>query len=128
VGYGWDTSRVTLHAISRDESAFPLPCLYCQVDSDEVSEIRFVPSDPEQLQAIFDAFSKSAELNPDDDDDEDGEGDDDGWVFDEDEVANGARAAEIAAHLDAVLTVSPSLRAPHVAGQFDDADEADELL
>lgn len=78
------------------------------------------------VQAIFDAFSKSAELNPDDDD-EDGEGDD-GWVFDEDEVANGARAAEIAAHLDAVLTVSPSLRAPHVAGQFDDADEADELL
>lgn len=31
VGYGWDTGRVTLHAISRDESAFPRPCLYCQV-------------------------------------------------------------------------------------------------
>lgn len=76
------------------------------------------------MQAIFDAFSKSAELNPDDDDDDDADGDD-GWIFDEDEVANGARAAEIAAHLDSVLHISPSLEEP-VAGQFDDAD--DDLL
>lgn len=31
VGYGWETSNITLHAISRDENAFPRPCLYCQV-------------------------------------------------------------------------------------------------
>lgn len=75
------------------------------------------------VQALFEAFSKSAELNPDDDDDdEDGDGDD-GWIFDEDEVADGARAAEIAARLDAMLTIAPALEQPLEAGQFDDADE-----
>lgn len=31
VGYGWEMSNINLHAISRDTSAFPEPCLYCQV-------------------------------------------------------------------------------------------------
>lgn len=75
------------------------------------------------MPGLFEAFSKSAELNPDEDEDADG---DDGWIFDEDEVANGARAAEIAAHLDSVLHISPALQQPE-AGQFDDADE-DDLL
>lgn len=74
---------------------------------------------------LFEAFSKSAELNPDEDDDADADGED-GWIYDEDEVANGARAAEIAAHLDSVLHISPALQQPE-AGQFDDADE-DDLL
>ncbi|KAF1330817.1 Chloride conductance regulatory protein icln, partial [Globisporangium splendens] len=97
VGYGWETSNITLHAISRDTSAFPKP-----------------------LQELFEAFSKSAELNPDEDED----GGDDGWIYDEDEVHNGARAAEIAAHLDSVLQISPALleQQPE-SGQFDDADE-----
>uniref|UniRef100_K3WI74 Chloride conductance regulatory protein ICln n=1 Tax=Globisporangium ultimum (strain ATCC 200006 / CBS 805.95 / DAOM BR144) TaxID=431595 RepID=K3WI74_GLOUD len=123
VGYGWETSLITLHAISRDTSAFPKPCLYCQIDAEDISEVRFVPFDPKQLQELFDEFSKSAELNPDEDED-DGDGGDDGWIYDEDEVHNGARAAEIAAHLDSVLQISPALleRQPE-SGQFDDADE-----
>ncbi|KUF85196.1 Pepsin A [Phytophthora nicotianae] len=84
VGYAWEMSSVTLHAISRDPAAFPKPCLYCQISNQDVSEVRFVPTDDKTLQEVFDAFSKSAEMNPDDD-----EEDDDGWICDEDEVADG---------------------------------------
>ncbi|POM61172.1 nuclease [Phytophthora palmivora] len=123
VGYAWEMSAVTLHAISRDPLAFPKPCLYCQISNQDVSEVRFVPVDDKTLQEVFDAFSKSAEMNPDDDDD-----DDDGWICDEDEVADGARAAQLAAHFDAVLQVSPELEnGATEIGQFDDADE-DNLL
>ncbi|KUF85755.1 Chloride conductance regulatory protein ICln [Phytophthora nicotianae] len=123
VGYAWEMSSVTLHAISRDPAAFPKPCLYCQISNQDVSEVRFVPTDDKTLQEVFDAFSKSAEMNPDDD-----EEDDDGWICDEDEVADGARAAQLAAHFDSMLQVSPGLETSATeAGQFDDADE-DNLL
>lgn len=46
---------------------------------------------------------------------------DDGWICGEDEVADGAWAAQLAAHLDSVARIAPE------AGQFDDAD-LDELL
>lgn len=66
-------------------------------------------------------------MNPDDDEDGGEEGD--GWIYDEDEVNNGARAAEIAAHLDSVLHISPALQRDQTeSGQFDDADEDDALL
>ncbi|KAE8899434.1 hypothetical protein PF005_g10933 [Phytophthora fragariae] len=124
VGYAWEMSSVTLHAISRDPAAFPSPCLYCQMSSPDVSEVRFVPADDKTLQEVFDAFCKSAEMNPDDDD----EDDDDGWICDEDEVADGARAAQLAAHFDSMLQVSPGLEnGATEAGQFEDADE-DSLL
>ncbi|KAG7384081.1 Methylosome subunit pICln [Phytophthora pseudosyringae] len=123
VGYAWEMSSVTLHAISRDPAAFPRPCVYCQISNQDVSEVRFVPADDKTLQEVFDAFCKSAEMNPDDDDD-----DDDGWICDEDEVADGARAAQLAAHFDSMLQVSPGLEnGATEAGQFDDADE-DSLL
>ncbi|KAG6615162.1 Chloride conductance regulatory protein ICln [Phytophthora cinnamomi] len=123
VGYAWDMSSVTLHAISRDPAAFPKPCVYCQISHEDVSEVRFVPADDKTLQEVFDAFCKSAEMNPDDDDE-----DDDGWICDEDEVADGARAAQLAAHFDSMLQVSPGLENGSAeAGQFDDADE-DSLL
>lgn len=155
VGYAWEMSSVTLHAISRDPAAFPKPCLYCQISNQDVSEVRFVPADDktracccgcscscccccwypsvaeccsgmyvEAVQEVFDAFCKSAEMNPYDDD----EDDDDGWICDEDEVADGARAAQLAAHFDSMLQVSPGLQNGSTeAGQFDDADE-DSLL
>lgn len=151
VGLGWETASITLHAISRDPAAYPRPCLYCQFDTDDLAEVRFVPTDDKQrrwtegswsepleeadgvcsptVQEVFDAFSKSAEMNPDEED-EDEAGD--GWIYDEEEVANGAREAQIAAHLDSVLHISPALQhsaaGPTESGQFDDADEDDELL
>ncbi|CAK4312501.1 unnamed protein product [Aphanomyces euteiches] len=126
VGYAWDMTYLSLHAISRDLSSFPEPCLYCQLDVEvEVNEIRFVPQDPEkQLQALFDAFSESAALNPDDDEDDEQQGGD--WIYNEEEVSTGAREAALAAHFDSILQVAPSLQ-QHADGQFDDADE-DEML
>ncbi|OQR83531.1 hypothetical protein ACHHYP_14574 [Achlya hypogyna] len=140
VGYAWDMRFLSLHAISRDVSSFPEPCLYCHLDiEDDVQEVRFVPEDnTKTLQAMFDAFSASAALNPDDEDDgprphgrsrtqacmiDDEEGE---WIYNEDEVAAGAEQMDIAAHLDSILKVSPAITGS-VAGQFDDADE-DDLL
>ncbi|CAI5732329.1 unnamed protein product [Peronospora destructor] len=119
VGYGWEMNSVTLHAISRDPVAFPKPCVYCQISNQDVSEVRFVPVDDKTLLDVFDAFCKSAEMNPDDDED-----DDDGWICDEDEVADGARAAQLAARFDSMLGFDDPV--PE-SGQFDDADE-DRLL
>ncbi|KAF0698175.1 Aste57867_11160 [Aphanomyces stellatus] len=126
VGYAWDMTYLSLHAISRDISSFRFPCLYCQLDvEDEVNEIRFVPQEPEkELQAMFDAFSASAALNPDEDDDDEPQGD---WIYNADEVESGAREAQMAAHFDSILHVSPAL-AGGVAGQFDDADDEDDEL
>lgn len=72
-------------------------------------------------------------MNPDDDEDDDPTADDyndgDGWYYNEDEVENGARAAQIAAHLDSMLQIAPGLeRRPTIEGQFEDADEDDALL
>lgn len=130
VGYGWDVNQITLHAISRDPAAFPRPCLYCQMGTEDITEVRFVPADDAQLAELFTAFSKSAEMNPDEDESgEEGGEDGDGWIYDEEEVESGARAAQIAAHLDAMLHISPGLERSNdtpVAGQFDDADEDDD--
>ena len=63
---------------------------------------------------------KSAEMNPDEDEDNE----DDGWICDEEEVADGARAAQLAAHFDSMLQVSPELEhCVTESGQFDDAIE-----
>mmetsp|Transcript_56061 Transcript_56061/g.133543 ORF Transcript_56061/g.133543 Transcript_56061/m.133543 type:complete len:185 (+) Transcript_56061:67-621(+) len=93
-GIAMDYPFVTVHAVSRDTNAFPEPCLYCQlrtedkgndeeVEDDEVPELRFVPSDTSHLQQIFYTFSEMSALNPDPNDEQieeesSSEGDDDG--------------------------------------------------
>ena len=37
--YGIDYHSILLHAISRDESAFPHPCVYCQITGDVPSHV-----------------------------------------------------------------------------------------
>ena len=125
VGYAWEMASVTLHAISRDPAAFPRPCLYCQISHEDVSEVRFVPVDDHTcrcfccycycccwfywgcnfvlvwavllwlllgpVQEVFNALCKSAEMNLDEEED----GEDDGWICDEEEVVDGARAAQL---------------------------------
>lgn len=81
------------------------------------------------VQELFEAFSKCAELNPDDDEEDDGTmmmGEEGDWIYNADEVADGARAAQISAHLDSILQISPALEMQTECGQFDDADESDE--
>ncbi|KAJ0640927.1 hypothetical protein HanRHA438_Chr16g0760691 [Helianthus annuus] len=83
-GYSVDFLSVSLHAVSRDPEAFEYPCLYTQIDTGDegdesescdsessetldlskITEMRLVPSDPNQLDTIFNIFCECAELNP----------------------------------------------------------------
>ena len=35
MAFDFDIPYISLHAISRDTSSFPHPCIYCQLDEDE---------------------------------------------------------------------------------------------
>lgn len=85
-GYAVDFLSISLHAVSRDPEAYPSPCIYTQIetgddenvdeseDSDsecngtldlsKITEMRLVPSDPSQLDHLFEIFCECAELNP----------------------------------------------------------------
>lgn len=86
-GFGLQYPNISLHAVSRDTSAFPHECLYLMVegklieeekaeddDEDEddydcpTTEVRFVPSDKGALDAMFTAMSDCQTLHPDPDD------------------------------------------------------------
>ena len=138
-GYRMEYPYMLLHAVCRDTSAFPYPCLYAQLDdeveeeafqsasmrqtmpaaaasaasasaagagassidedgaddddeeaggADEpISDLRFVPSNPAILDALYKAISACAALNPDSDL-SDGEGD---FMFNADEIRAGVR-------------------------------------
>nr|CCA21975.1 conserved hypothetical protein [Albugo laibachii Nc14] len=123
-GYSWDIKCITLHAISRDPAAFPVPCLYCQIEAEDATEVRFVPSQSEDLTRLYLAFSKSAEMNPDEEDVPEGAGEEGNWIYDEDEIRQDAQAAEMCAHYDSMLEVSSEMeQMQFVSGQFDDAEE-----
>lgn len=68
----WGYRHILLHAVSRQDEK---PNVYCQIavgnppdasdDEVEVSELRFIPSDPHLVQEIWEALSEGAALNPD---------------------------------------------------------------
>nr|ACF79567.1 unknown [Zea mays] len=85
-GYAVDFVAISLHAVSRDPEAYPYPCIYTQIETEAISdeesdvsdsetngelelskvmEMRIIPSDPGQLDELFEAFCNCAELNPD---------------------------------------------------------------
>mmetsp|Transcript_161117 Transcript_161117/g.283955 ORF Transcript_161117/g.283955 Transcript_161117/m.283955 type:complete len:203 (+) Transcript_161117:116-724(+) len=81
VGYAIDYPFIAVHAVSRDAAAWPEPCLYCQLRTEEcddeeeepdIPELRFVPAEPAHLQNMFVAFSECSALNPDPNDTQDG--------------------------------------------------------
>ncbi|KAI3778111.1 hypothetical protein L2E82_07144 [Cichorium intybus] len=104
-GYAVDFLSVSLHAVSRDPEAFSSPCIYTQIDTGDdgddesessdsesetfdltkITEMRLVPSDPSQLDALFEVFCECAELNP-----EPVEGEEDepehNWIFSADQL------------------------------------------
>lgn len=123
IGYRLEYPQILLHAVCRDTTSFPLPCLYAQLDdegeeeeayagamrqqeyeeendannedddnedadSSIISELRFVPAQPEILDALWSAMSACAALNPDEDL-SDGEGD---FLFNEGEIGYGGAA------------------------------------
>ncbi|XP_009879558.1 PREDICTED: methylosome subunit pICln [Charadrius vociferus] len=104
VGFSLDYPTISLHAVSRDLSAYPWEHLYVMVnakfeeetkeapmaegeeeDSDDdvepIAEFRFVPSDKSALEAMFSAMCECQALHPDPDD-EDSDNDYEGDEYD----------------------------------------------
>ncbi|CAL0311243.1 unnamed protein product [Lupinus luteus] len=104
-GYAVDFLSISLHAVSTDPEAYPLPCIYTQIDNDadeddsddsdsecnvihdlsKIREMRLIPSDPTQLDTLFEVFCECAELNPEPNDEEEEEHD---WAFNTDQTEN----------------------------------------
>ncbi|KAG6391909.1 hypothetical protein SASPL_149673 [Salvia splendens] len=104
-GYAVDFISVSLHAVSRDPEAYPEPCIYAQIENgaeedesedsesetddtlnlSKITEMRFVPSDPNQctLDRLFTVFCECAELNPDPIEEDEGENN---WIFSADQL------------------------------------------
>ncbi|XP_062092127.1 chloride conductance regulatory protein ICln [Humulus lupulus] len=111
-GYAVDFLSLSLHAVSRDPEAYPSPCIYAQIeigtDEDEsedsdsesngvldlskITEIRLIPSDPNQLDQLFEIFCECAELNPEPI--EGGEEEDHNWIFSADQIGNDVAEGE----------------------------------
>ncbi|XP_014069961.1 methylosome subunit pICln isoform X2 [Salmo salar] len=110
MGFSLEYPTISLHAISRDLSAYPQEHLYVMVNAklndemqenahdeededksseeDEcegITEIRFVPSDKAALESMFSAMCECQALHPDPDD-EDSDGDFDGDEYDVEEA------------------------------------------
>lgn len=86
-GFSIDYPHISLHAISRDASAFPFDCLFLMLDiklevsqtemdydpeEEQITELRFVPEDRGMLDAMFHALSACQALHPDPEDSCDG--------------------------------------------------------
>ncbi|KAL6131892.1 hypothetical protein ACLB2K_070265 [Fragaria x ananassa] len=107
-GYAVDFLSISLHAVSRDPEAYTSPCIYAQIEtgadedesegSDEecngvlvlskITEMRLVPSDPNQLDSLFDVFCECAELNPEPI--QDNEEEEHNWIFSADQLEDEA--------------------------------------
>ncbi|CAH9139738.1 unnamed protein product [Cuscuta epithymum] len=105
-GYAVDFFHISLHAVSRDPEAYPSPCLYAQIDiGDEdddlegtdsehnetldlskITEMRLVPSDPNQVEELFQFFCECAELNPEPIEEE--EEQEHNWIFSAEQLEN----------------------------------------
>jgi hypothetical protein len=99
-----------LHAVTHDTESYPFPCLYCQLDEEDEDadqEVFFVPADEATLQALFQAFSHVAMLNPDMDMDEDEDGMGSNLIYNLDEVELGAEEARRLAQFESAF-VEPS--------------------
>ncbi|KAI3735181.1 hypothetical protein L6452_14671 [Arctium lappa] len=103
-GYAVDFLSVSLHAVSRDPEAFSSPCIYTQIDTGDeddesessdsesngtldlskITEMRLVPSDPNQLDTLFEVFCECAELNPEPVEEEDEQ--EHNWIFSADQL------------------------------------------
>ncbi|XP_037090544.1 methylosome subunit pICln-like [Pollicipes pollicipes] len=138
-GFSLEYPHIMLHAVSRDTSNFPHPCLYMMVDADidpqdgpadggadssdedaasgsSVTEVRFVPEDEAALDRMFHAMSECQSLHPDPNDSVSAEGDD----FEGDDCDEGPDDA------DGGLANGggdADTHQPMETGQFDDVDE-----
>ncbi|OAY74619.1 chloride conductance regulatory protein ICln-like [Ananas comosus] len=106
-GYAVDFLSISLHAVSRDPEAYPVPCIFAQIetgndgndvegsdsefgqdtDLSRITEMRLMLSDSNQLDALFDIFCQCAELNPDPNS---VSGEENSWVFGNEEIGDGS--------------------------------------
>ncbi|KAL5728089.1 hypothetical protein ACHQM5_001212 [Ranunculus cassubicifolius] len=103
-GYAVDFLSISLHAVSRDPESYPSPCIYAQIEAEtgeddesessdsesndttdisKITEMRLIPSDPTQLDALFDIFCECAELNPEPNEEQEEEHN---WIFSADQL------------------------------------------
>ena len=72
-------TKLSMHAVSRDLTQFSAPCILCllnrwedagdgELEDDPLEEVRFVPEQDSQLQAIYSAIAEGQALHPDPED------------------------------------------------------------
>ncbi|KAG9445426.1 hypothetical protein H6P81_016766 [Aristolochia fimbriata] len=144
-GYAVDFLSISLHAVSRDPEAYPSPCIYTQIetqggedeeleDSDseasehfdlsKITEMRLVPSDPSQLDTLFNVFCECAELNPEPHDELDDEHE---WIFGPDQVLGDVMDAETEEGPDWPIYENPANTIGYANGEHDLAHSVLEL-
>jgi hypothetical protein len=62
LSFAWQ--YILMHAVANEATP---PCIYCQLNEEDVRELRIVPADQESLGNIYKAMCEAAELNPDED-------------------------------------------------------------
>ena len=135
--FDFDIAFITLHAISRDPSSYPLPCIYCQLDVDEFgdegddeTEFFLISENESDLKLIFDALSRAAMLNPDPPVDGEFDGDDE-FIYDLEEVQLGAEQARMLNHLESVFNFPNEEQSSenniNSSDQFEDEEDEDTL-
>ena len=72
-------TKLSMHAVCRDLTQFPAPCILCllnssedagdgELEEDPLEEVRFVPEHESQLRAIYSAIAEGQTLHPDPED------------------------------------------------------------
>ncbi|XP_068651062.1 chloride conductance regulatory protein ICln-like [Aristolochia californica] len=136
-GYALDFLSISLHAVSSDPEAYHSPCIYTQIeteggedeepeDSDseasenfnlsKITEMRLVPSDPSQLDILFNVFCECAELNPEPRNEQDDESE---WIFGPDQMVDVVMDAETEEGSDWPVYENPANPIGHANGDHD---------
>jgi nucleotide-sensitive chloride channel 1A len=139
-GYAVDFLSISLHAVSTDPEAYSAPCLYTQIETEgdeelnsdnsdsesnhvqdlsTIREMRLIPTDPTQLDTLFQVFCECAELNPDPNDEEQEEEHE--WIF------NAEQMEEEEAEDEGYLSHNPTNTLGHSNGHHDLAGNILEL-
>ena len=93
-------TKLSMHAVSRDLTHFPSPCILCllnrsedagdgELEEDPLEEVRFVPAQEAQLQPIYSAIAKGQALHPDPEDMSSGDESGDCLITDESQETAG---------------------------------------
>ncbi|KDP22395.1 hypothetical protein JCGZ_26226 [Jatropha curcas] len=141
-GYSVDFLNLSLHAVSRDPEAYSSPCIYTQIETEDgenesdgsdsesseildlskITEMRLVPSDPSQLDTLFQIFCECAELNPEPVDEAEEEGHN--WVFSADQMVDDTAELEDS---ECYFSQNPTSSIGHSNGDHDVARRVLEL-